>query len=97
MVKRRKKYTKVFKAEVVKLVLDGGQSTADVARKQGLQPSTIYSWVSQARVDGGNGPPGALTTEEREDYRRLQREVREQRRERDFSKQAATYFAKAKK
>ncbi len=97
MAKKRRTYTREFKDEVVKLVLDGGQSAAEVARKHGLQPSSVYSWVSQARVDRGNGPPGALTTAEKEDYRRLQRENRELRRERDFLEKAAAYFAKVKK
>ncbi len=96
MSKRRRKFTKEFKAEIIKLVLDGGRSVPDVCRQHELSESSVYLWVKQARVDQGQGPPGALTTVERSELAQLRREVRELRRERDFLKQATAYFAKAK-
>ena len=95
--KKRRKFTKEFKAEVVKLVLDGGRSVPDVCRQHDLSESSVYLWVKQAQVDGGQGRPGELTTEDKEELSRLRREVRELRRERDFLEQATAYFAKAKR
>ncbi len=95
--KKRRKFTKEFKAEVVKLVLDGGRSVPDVCREQGLSESSVYLWVKQAQVDRGNGPAGALTTAEKEELTQLRRENRELRRERDFFEQATAYFAKGKR
>ena len=52
------------------------------------------SWVKQADIDDGQGPEGALTTEEREELRRLRRDNRRLTMERDFLKKAAAFFAK---
>jgi transposase len=49
--------------------------------------------VKQADLDGGKRWDG-LTTEEREEIRRLRREVRILREERDILKKAAVFFAK---
>jgi transposase len=45
-------------------------------------------------VDAGHGRAGALTTEEREEFTRLRREVRTLRMERDILKKATAFFAK---
>jgi transposase len=45
-------------------------------------------------VDAGQGPAGALTTEEKEELSRLRKEVRELRIEREILKKAAAFFAK---
>jgi transposase len=50
--------------------------------------------VRQATVDDGAGPPGALTTAEKEELSQLRREVRVLRMEREILKRAATFFAK---
>jgi transposase len=95
--KTRRKFTKEFKAEVVKLVLDGGRSVPDVSREHDLTESSVYHWVKQAQVDRGHGPAGVLTTSEKAELSQLRRENRELRRERDFFEQATAYFAKAKR
>jgi transposase len=53
----------------------------------------LRRWVLQARIDRGKGPDGALTTEEREELRRLRREVVTLRMEREILKKAAAFFA----
>jgi len=50
--------------------------------------------VKQANVDAGKGPPGALTSAEREELVALRRETKRLRMERDILKAAATFFAK---
>jgi transposase len=97
MKKQRRKFSNEFKAEVVQLVLSGAKSVPDVCRAHGLYDSCVYEWVRQAKIDGGDGPAGALTSEEKAELRALRRECRELRRERDFLKDAATYFAQARK
>ncbi len=97
MAKKRRKFTKEFKAEIVKLVINGGRTVPDVCRQHDLSESAVYQWVKQAQVDRGKGPAGALTTEEKAELSRLRRENRELRRERDFLEQATAYFARAKR
>ena len=50
--------------------------------------------MKQARIDRGEGPEGALTTDEKAELARLRREIRTLREERDFLKKAAAFFAK---
>ena len=91
--RKRREYTPEQKADAVRLVREVG-NLAKVARDLDLTESALRSWVQQADVDEGQGPEGALTTEEREELRRLRREVRTLEMERDFAKKAAAFFAK---
>ena len=65
-----------------------------MARDLDLTETALRHWVKQADIDEGHGPKDALTTEEKEEVRRLRREVRTLRMERDFLKKAAVFFAK---
>lgn len=97
MGKKRRQFKPEFKAEIVRLVLEGGQAVPQVCAEHELNPATVYGWVRQAKVDLGQGPEGAWTTEEREELSRLRKELKEVKRERDFLQSAAAYFAKVKK
>lgn len=91
--RERRKFTDEQKTEAVKLVRDVG-SISQVAKDLDLTESALRNWVRQAGIDAGSGPEGALTTEEKEELRRLRREVKTLRMERDFLIKAAAYFAK---
>ena len=97
MSKSRRKFSKEFKSEIVQLVLSGNKTVPQVAKEHALHESSVYNWVRQAKIDDGQGPSDAMTTAEREELAQLRRENRNLRRERDFLKDAAAYFAKAKK
>jgi transposase len=92
--RKRRSFTPEFKAEAVRLVLEEGMSIGQVARDLDLTPSSLGNWVRQAKVDAGKGPPGALTSEELDELRRLRKENRQLRTERDILKKAAAFFAK---
>lgn len=92
--RRRRAYTKEFKTETVRLVVEGGRSIREVARDLELTESALRLWVRQAEVDAGRGKPGELTTAEREELQRLRREVKTLRLEREILKKAAAFFAK---
>ncbi len=87
----RRSFTPGFKAEVVTLVRQGDRSLATICREMDLSETAVRRWVEQAAVDAGEHE--GLTTEEREELRRLRREVRVLREERDILKRAATFFA----
>lgn len=93
MARKRRRFTKEQKAEAVRLVREVG-SIKQVARDLDLPDSSVWNWVKQAEIDEGKGPEGALTTDELEELRRLRRENRTLRMERDFLKKAAAFFAK---
>lgn len=90
----RRTFTKEYKDQVVTLVRDSGRSVGAVANELGLTVSAVRQWANQAVVDEGRGPPGALTTAEKEELTKLRREVRMLRAERDILKKAAAFFAK---
>jgi transposase len=87
----RRSYTPSFKAEVVALVRQGDRTLPAICRELDLSETAVRHWVQQAAVDAGDRE--GLTTEEREELRRLRREVRVLRDERDILKRAATFFA----
>jgi len=91
--RKRRKYAAEQEADAVRLAKEVG-SVAQVARDLDLTASSLRLWVKQAEVDEGGGRKGALTTEEKEENRRLRRENRILKQERDFLKKAAVFFAK---
>jgi transposase len=88
---RRRSFTASFKAEVVALARQGDRTIPTICREMDLTETAVRRWVAQAAVDAGD--KAGLTTEEREELRRLRREVRVLRDERDILKRAATFFA----
>jgi len=92
--RKRRAFTKAFKAQAVGIVRESGKSVGTVARDLDLTETALRSWVRQAEIDGGRGSVGALTTDEREELGRLRREVRTLRMERDILKKATAFFAK---
>ncbi|NOJ83920.1 IS3 family transposase [Myxococcus xanthus] len=81
----RREFTAEFKAGAVKLVQEG-KSIPQVARDLDLTESALRLWVEQVKTDRGEGKPGALTTDEREELSRLRKENRELRLEREIPK-----------
>ena len=94
MKRARRKFTAEYKAEVVRLVRDGGKTIGQVSRELDLTETAVRHWVSQAGIDAGQGSLGALTTAERLELGQLRREVRQLRMEREILKKATAFFAK---
>ena len=88
----RRSFTKEFKAEVVALVRQPGNTAASVARDLDLTETAVREWVKQADID--DGARDGLTTAERAELARLRKEVRVLREERDILKRATAFFAK---
>ena len=81
------RYTPEFKAEAVRLVRSASDKPASqIARELGVSDNTLRSWVKQAQIDRGERE--GLTTEEREELRKLRKEVKVLRQERDILKKA---------
>ncbi len=91
--RKRRAFTKEFKAQTVRLVRDSGKSIGALARELDLGETVLRTWVRQAEVDAGRGRPGALTTDEREEFTLLRREVRTLRMEREILKNFRAHVA----
>jgi len=91
----RKKYTREFKQDAVRLVIEQGYNQSEAARNRGIDRGMLARWVKEFQEDEreafrGNGK---LTTEE-EELRRLREENRRLKMERDILKKATAFFAK---
>ncbi len=92
--RKRRKFTKEFKEEAVRLCKQGDRRIGHVAKELDLTESALRNWVKQYDVDRGAGPSGALTTAEREELSTLRRRVRTLEQEREILKKATAFFAK---
>ena len=88
--RRRPTYAPEFKAEAVRIVRTTSAPLTTIARDLGVNVGTLRAWLAAAR------PPAEipLTDDERSELRRLRRENRELRMERDILKKATAFFAK---
>ena len=87
-------YSSEFKQDAVKLAVESHQSVAQTARDLGVNPNTLYTWVSKYHSAGVSVPKGAEAEHPHEELKRLRREVVLLKEERDILKKAAAYFAK---
>src|SRR5690348_8056337 len=94
MPKTRPPYPEAFRKEAVALARSSGKTMPEVAQELGISDQTLRNWLHQADVDAGKGERGELTTAEREELRRLRREVKTLEQEREILKKAAAFFAK---
>ena len=87
------RYPEEFNAEAVHLARSSPErSIRQLAYELGVVDQTLRNWIKQAQINRGEreGP----TTEEREELRRLRRENKILRQEREILKKAAAFFAK---
>jgi len=90
---QRKRYTKQFKEEALRLVSQEGVSLAQMAQDLGLDASMLRRWRKEASTDSSKAFQGHGVARD-EELARLKRELGRVKRERDFLKDAAAYFAK---
>ena len=91
MSRSRPPYPPEFRARILELVANG--RTPESLEKE-FEPTaqTIRNWVRQAQFDAGQRTDG-LTTDERAELRRLRRENRRLKEEREILEKAAAWFA----
>lgn len=91
--RKRPRYTKAFKAEAVRLLVEGDRNAAAVARDLGVRADLLRKWKQEHLAAGlVQESPRDLTEAER--VRQLERELAVVRQERDFLKKATAFFAR---
>ena len=91
---RPSRYPEEFRREAVQLALASDESRAAVARRLGVNETTLRNWVAaQLAEEARQKDPLAVTGSEFEELRRLRRENAELRTEREILRKAAAYFA----
>ena len=90
--KKRKQYPLEYRRRMIDLARSG-RSPEALAREFEPSAPTIRKWVEQADLDEGRRDDGT-TTRERDELRRLKRENKQLRLERDILKKAAAWFAR---
>ncbi len=86
-------YPPEFRAEAVRLARGSDQSIPALAADLGVSSEALRHWLRQDAADTGRGQPGDLTSDERDELRRLRREVKALQQEREILRKAAAYFA----
>lgn len=92
MPKPKPSYPPEFRRQLVELVRSG-RSPESLAKEFEPSAQTIRTWVKQADLDEGRRSDGLMTVE-RDELRRLRRENRALRMEREILKKAAAWFAR---
>jgi len=95
MGESRRQFSREFKLEAVRMVVEQGRTVREVAEGLGLDRSLLQRWKSQLKGEGEEAfrGHGRLRPSD-EELRRLRRELSIARQERDILKKALAYFAK---
>lgn len=91
---RGSKYPPELLERGVRLALESKRPIAHVAADLGIHPETLRKRVRQAEADSCSSRREILTSEEREEIKRLRRENSELRRANEILKSASVFFAK---
>ena len=94
MGKKRRQYTKEFKVEAVRLIVEEGRPISEVARELGIGENLLHRWkkkYEEGEIDPFPGQ-GRLSPED-EELRRLRRENKRLRMEHEILKKAVAIFS----
>lgn len=95
MSQERRRYTREFKLEAIRLSEESGKPIAEVARDLGINVKRLYRWRRRYREHGEQAFPGSgRLTEPDDELRRLRRELETVQQERDILKKALAIFSK---
>ena len=95
MTNKRKRFSKQFKVDAVKLVIEEGYNVSEAARNLGIHHSSLRRWIKELKSEGEQAFPGkGHLTPEKEELYQLRKENKRLRMEREILKKAAAFFAK---
>ncbi len=93
-----KRYSKEFKDSTVQLIINNNENVREIAKDLNINRTTLYAWVTaykkEHNIPLGNRNIKNTKEEEKEELKRLRRENKLLKQERDILKKATAYFAK---
>ena len=89
---KRRSYPLEFRRRLIDLAR-AGRSIGELAKEFKVSEQSLRNWVKQSDVDGGRRADG-LSSEEQAELRRLRRENKQLRVEREILAKAAAWFAR---
>ena len=93
MKKERRTFTKEFKGEAIRLVIEEGRTVASLARSLGINENLLHRWKSHYKSNGSNSFPGKGNLDPKEEeILKLRRELTDVKEERDILKKALAIF-----
>jgi len=94
-MRKRTSYTKVFKAEAVRLLEKSDKSASDLAREFCIRRNLLYKWQEEVKLHGEQSTPGSgRLPAPADEVTRLRRELSRVCEERDILKKAVAFFTK---
>ena len=94
--KRYKRFSPEFKREAIRRAAEEGMTDKVVCEELGVSTRQFLRWRDELHVLGSDAFPGKCGARD-EELRSLKRELAEVKKERDFLKEAAAYFARQSK
>lgn len=89
----RRKYSAEFKREAIALTYQPGVSCRQIALEVGVNPNLLSRWKRESETSSGKAFSGSGSPRD-EELTSLKRELARVKKERDFLREAATFFAK---
>ena len=93
---KRRSYTEEFKREAIAFANQPGVTLAQIGQELGINPNMLSRWRRELERNGAIAFPGKGHARD-EEMARLKRELSRVKKERDFLREAAAYFAKESK
>ena len=93
MPRTRPPYPEGFRREAIRLAQLGDKPQRKLAKDLGISDVTLRNWLKQEKAERGERP-GGLSSEEREELKRLRDENATLRMEREILRKAAVFFAR---
>jgi len=92
---QRRKFTREFKIEAVRLIKDRGVAVAQAARDLDVHENVLRKWVKEFSTEPDQAFPGnGQMKADQVEIARLRKEVAKLKAERDILKKAAAFFAR---